>query len=140
MHKLTSTAAALLAGAAFSAAIILACDGNSPSDADAATCDCPEAEPPLAGRIVMVDDERNPGTSGYPVAVAHCESAPGAHDWILLGGGCYVNDDNDEELILYQAGPAESHALGASYACRWTNPTEITIDAVVSRAICLIPE
>ena len=41
-----------LIGAVLSAALILACGDDHPPAADAASaCDCPKAEPPLAGRI-----------------------------------------------------------------------------------------
>ena len=140
MNKMIGTTATLLAGAVFATVVILACGNGSPADADAGACDCPEGEPPLAGRIVMVEDKRNSGTAQFQTAVAVCESSTG-QDWVLLGGGCYVNDDNDEDLRLFNAGIADEDAdpLGSAYRCNWHNPTEITVDEVVARAICLVP-
>jgi hypothetical protein len=142
MNKLMTTTVTLAAGAILSAAVILACGNGSPGDADAAACDCPEAEPPLAGRIQVVEDVRNLGTAGGQSAAVLCESAAGAADWTLLGGGCIVDDDNDGDLILYQAGPipfSESNSTLGGYDCLWRNPTSITIDAVKAYAICLVP-
>ena len=142
MQKMISTTATLLAGAVFATVVILACGNGSPADADAGTCDCSEAEPPLAGRIVMVEDKRNSGTAAFQAADAVCESAIGAKNRILLGGGCWVNDGDANDLTLYNAGIADEDAadpLGGSYSCHWRNPTEITIDEVVARAICLVP-
>jgi hypothetical protein len=141
MNKLMTTTVTLAAGAILSAAVILACGNGSPGDADAAACDCPEAEPPLAGRIQVVEDVRSPGTAGGVAAVL-CESATAAADWTLLGGGCRVDDDNAGDLILYQAGPipfSETNQTMGGYACNWRNPISAPIDAVKAYAICLVP-
>ena len=142
MYKIATTTATLLAGAAMATILILACGDDSPSEADAASaCDCPAAEAPLAGRIVFVDKTTNPGTEPYLDASAWCESAVGAADWILLGGGCTVDDGNVDDLVLEHAGPSTviTDTVGGNYFCRWHNTTGVTIDAVRARAICLVP-
>ncbi len=119
----------VLAGAAGALALVVACSDDSPGNADAAVCDCDPAEPPLAGRIVRLENRRTFTTPGVGLAVACPDSA------LLLGGGCY-GEGPAPNLTLIDSGSAEGGPLG--WACSWTNqPTEEVI--VVAWATCLLP-
>ena len=118
----------VLVGAAFSAGLILACSDDSPHDADAASCDCPAAEAPLAGRIVertytIIVDADGSGTALCP---------PGA---TLLGGGCTIEAAGAGvgTITLFESGPR----IGG-HTCRWisTVPNPSTAKAT---AFCLVP-
>ena len=119
----------VLVGAVLSTGLILACSDDSPGDADAA-CNCPAAEPPLAGRVVertqTVDIVAGNGGTG----LAGCMTGE-----TLLGGGCTV-DVNANGITLNESGPR--NAGGPGFACAWlsTAPTAGTGHAT---AICLVP-
>lgn len=126
--KPTSWIATTAVGAVFGAALVIACSDDSPPAADAAVCDCPAAEPPLAGRIVTVT---NPVTvlanSGGGQSVG-CPSGG-----TLLGGGC--TRTSGAELIVAQSGPVPA---GGGWSCVWRN--NIANDAMaIVHAICLVP-
>jgi hypothetical protein len=79
---------------------------------------------------VRIEETSNPAASEFPAVGAVCPT-----DAILLGGGCAVNDSNDEDLTLYQAGGDNP----TNYYCAWRNQLELTIDEVKAWAICLVP-
>lgn len=132
------TTCLLLTGVALGIAVVVACGNDDPAitdasadDAGAAQCDCPAAEPPLEGRIIQIEDLRQLANDGFQNASAQCESGT-----VLLGGGCQVNDTDQDRLHLYVAG---SNGDGRSYACRWDNPDGATIDEVRAWATCYVP-
>ena len=49
----------LAAGVGVGIALVLSCGDDSPGDADAAVCDCPAAEAPLAGRVQEFEDRKS---------------------------------------------------------------------------------
>jgi len=119
----------IVAGAVGMLALVIACSDDTPADADAAACDCEPAEPPLAGRIVRLEDRTTVSTV---VAEAAVRCPDGA---MVLGGGCYT-DGVIASLRLWDSGSAEGDAL--NWACGWLNPNmeEVT---VVAWANCLLP-
>ena len=119
-----------LTGAALACALILSCGNDSPGDADAATCDCPAAEPPLAGRIVRVSETVALAAQDSGGTNASC--ATGA---TLLGGGCDLQTGNDRITVSY----ASPDGGGAeAWNCGWNNPTT-TANTGIATAICLMP-
>ena len=124
--------ALVLAGVAGATAFILACSDDSPGDADAAVCDCPAAEPPLAGRITRVEDQITSSQAFLgPFAACPANST-------LLGGGCYAEGSGATSLSLYSSGaPREAGDLRA-YRCEWLN-TSLTEVTVTAWATCLTP-
>jgi hypothetical protein len=119
----------LLCGAVGAGALVVACGDDSPGDADAAACTCAPSEPPLAGRIVRVEDRR---TASTPVLSATAVCAPGA---TLLGGGCYLEGAGNVRLISN----GDPRSEPGAWTCYWLNesgPNDVT---VVAWATCLLP-
>ena len=119
-----------LTGAALACALILSCGNDSPGDADAATCDCPAAEPPLAGRIVRVTN-----TVALAAQDTNQTNADCAAGGTLIGGGCALQTVDDRIFVSYA-----SPDIGGSesWACRWNNSTT-DANTGVATAICLMP-
>jgi len=119
----------VLTGAFGALALVVACSDDSPGNADAAVCDCDPAEPPLAGRIVRLEDRRTETTFGVFAGVTCPDGS------MLLGGGCY-GEGPTGVLTLIDSGSAEGGPLG--WACSWINqpPEAVT---VVAWATCLLP-
>jgi len=118
----------LVAGAIAGVAFVLSCGDDSPHRADAAVCDCPAAEPPLADRIVQV--ERPATVLALDVGAGGAVCPPGA---IALGGGCAAAVGTVPQIILEQSLPGTT-----TWDCVWRNPTNAPIEV---RAIvrCLKP-
>ena len=130
--KTRSLFAAAITGALFARALTLAC-GDSPADAraDAGACDCPAAEPPLAGRITRVTGTQSLTQGGVGAAQALC---PGGST--LLGGGCKLADNVSDPLFhLINAG---TNGDGSGYACFWQNSNSVARDGI-AEAFCLVP-
>ena len=116
-------------------ALIVACADDSPGDVDAAdapvSCDCPAAEPPLAGRITRVrGDSVLPPNSGG-VAVAFCPTGAAA-----LGGACEIQilDDN---VVLMSTSFTPGDAPG--YRCDWTTGGATMARTGTAEVVCLLP-
>ncbi len=128
------TIATLLTGAAFAAGLIVACSDDSPRPVDAATCDCPAAEPPIAARIVRVRgaDGTLPANS-FTGASATC--AAGA---TLISGWCDFENmpGTPPQLALVRAG--SSPATPNVWACVWQNYNGGSA-TVHAEAACLMP-
>jgi len=130
--KTTRLFVASLAGAAFAAALILACSDDSPGDADAAVCDCPAAEPPLEGRITSV-----PAPVTVPAGSQGGNSASCPAGGKLLGGGCR-NLSGDPRAVLIDSGPRRNVPTDEVFFCRWVS-TSPDVQNVQAEAICLVP-
>ena len=128
----------LAAGAAFSAAIIVACSDDSPQNADAATCDCPAAEAPIdTTRMARVDDVRTAAANEVQAPIATCPNGS-----LLLGGSCYIDQDNTaREITLRWAGaePVDATAPGNSWRCSFDNKSLTATATVRAQALCLTP-
>lgn len=124
--------ASSLSGAAFAAALIIACSDDSPTGADAAVCDCPAAEPPLSGRIMTVVVPITIPANNRGGNAASCPTGA-----TLLGGGCR-NSSDDVRAVLINAGPNRIVPTQPGYSCDWisTAPTAVMAQA---EAICLMP-
>jgi len=130
--KTPSILAALLVGAFGGAGLIVACSDDSPSDADAAVCDCPAAEPPLAGRIITVSGVISIPAGGPGVGGGSCPSGS-----ILLGGGCKLDAD-DIAIHLISAGADRRVPEAIGYLCLWSS-TSATDRTGTGEAFCLLP-
>lgn len=130
--RTTTLIASSLASAAFAVTLVVACSDDSPTDADAAVCDCPAAEPPLQGRVVSVVVPASIPANGGGGAGAGCPSGA-----TLLGGGCR-NLSDDVRVLLYDAGPNRIVPTQPGYDCYWisTSPSVVMAQA---EAICLMP-
>ena len=128
--KVLASIASLVTAFASGAILVVACSDDSPADADAASCPCAAAEPPLAGRIAPAVITA-PIQSGTSVALtAQCPAGA-----ILLGGGCRL--DTIGAVVLEDAGASRSGSQ-AGYVCHWrSNAPDNRMGTV--EAICLSP-
>lgn len=122
-----------LAGAALATTFILACSDDSPSDVDAAVCDCPVSEPPIPSRIMTMRGTSfaapaGPGAPG--VATATCPV--GAK---LLSGGCFVDEPGVNDITLMAFGKEDGQEI---WVCRWLNNFS-QAQMVYAEATCLVP-
>ena len=119
-------------GATVAVVLLVACSDDSPSDADAAVCDCPAAEPPLAGRITVVQQQAaiNPGTGGGTGAVCPAGAT-------VLGGGCGMMTP-DDRVVLLEATPERTGGL-SGYVCSWSAHDAVSANTGTAEAICLVP-
>jgi hypothetical protein len=125
----------LATGAAFGVGMMLSC-GDNPPRSDAATCDCPASEPPLAGRIIYRDDIRtigpaNGASNGDGSAGISC--LPGT---LFLSGSCTTTSMSSQDVILREAGFVTNASPG--WRCVFHNNTLSPIE-IKATAVCLQP-
>jgi len=130
MKKLNSLVL-LAVGAVGGIALIVACSDDSPTDADAAVCDCPAAEPPLTGRIVAL-------RASAPIVAGSAGSTSVAcpAGSTILGGACEVETPDSAILLM------ESRFFrtgNPQYACRWSALEATVANTGTAEVICLTP-
>lgn len=125
--KTYSAIALLLAGGLAGTALTLSCSDDSPGDADASTCECAPAEPPLTGRIVRTRQEISIDPNAVGIAGPGCPAGA-----TVLGGSCRLALP-DPAVFLSEAGVEMQ-----SYLCIWKS-TSLQRATGVSEAICLLP-
>jgi len=131
--KPTTIFAAVLFGTALGAAMVVACSDDSPNNADAATCDCPAAEPPLAGRITTARTTGNINANGFGSVAAGCPAGA-----TILGGGCYAEGAGSSSIALLHAGFDRTTPTQPAYACGWSSTAATNVTGV-AEAVCLMP-
>ena len=127
---------ALATGAAFGVVAVLSCSDNSPRHSDAATCDCPASEPPLAGRIIVQDSIATLGPMGGPDdgnGVAGLGCPRGTQ---FLSGSCTNTTSNVPDIVLKEAGFTDNANPG--WRCSFHNNTTQPIQ-IKATVICLKP-
>lgn len=123
------------AGTCFGLALLLSCDDDSPSAADAASCDCSLAEPSLEGRIQAFEESTTlPPANMAPTfgkRAGGSECPPGG---ILLSGGCAPAVGTVPDILVEASYPEGSNG----WSCYWKN---LSNDPVPVRGIarCLMP-
>jgi hypothetical protein len=115
--------ASFLAGGAASAALVIACSDDSPGSADAAVCDCPAAEAPLAGRITRVTNTT--AVEGLEFITLDAACPAGA---TILGGNCKQEGTGDEDVYVFTGGTT---ADGTGFHCGWQNNNPDAINVIV---------
>ena len=137
MKTLITIAASAMAGAL----VVVACsdDSPTPADADAGTCNCPAAEPPItSARLHRVDS----GLVEVPLASRAEAGASCPANEILVGGSCYIDTDGTaQQVSLRQAGmaPREGTAAGTVWLCNYGNQSTVATAMVRAQALCLRP-
>lgn len=136
--KLTTSIFPIVAGMVAGVIFVVSCSDDSPGTADAATCDCPAAEPPLAGRIVIVEATRTLDPSQVGSLQAACPT--GAQ---LLSGSCTQATTGPQlvpDIRLIESGfyPHPNPANQNIWSCTFQNHVIDTRDFRV-QAICLKP-
>jgi hypothetical protein len=113
---------------------VVACSDDSPGNVDAAdaACDCPAAEPPLAGRIVSVRATNLLAFGSSGLAGAECPTGA-----TILGGACDL-DIPDNRVLLTQA-KIDRSAGRSFYVCYWSTLTATETRNGTAEAICLMP-
>ena len=129
--RITSSVALLLAGMLAGMVLMLSCGDDSPGKADAANCDCPAAEPPIAGRI-----KRFSTTRTIAAGSASGDSAGCPQGGLLLSGSCTNNAPSAPDLTLEQSGSYDDTSQGWSCSFKNNSAVPVTIKAT---AICLMP-
>ena len=134
------TIALCSAGAIAGIILVLACGDDSPNEADAASvCDCPEAEPPLSGRIVL---EEHTGTihPGVDYSAAACDQVGDTFPPILSGGCRIVDSDvkasGEVQLVDSFRSGADPETQG--WTCTFHNGTADDVEVMVTLT-CLQP-
>lgn len=120
--KFANTVFALGTGIAIGIALVLSCGDGSPRSADAAdaSCNCPAAESPIAGRIMEV-------TASYiiPANSMHQHqgvACPIPDPGIVLNGGCTADIPLNGSLVLEESAPG-----GIGWGCTWNNPSNVDV-------------
>jgi hypothetical protein len=129
--RIASSVILLLAGMLVGIVLVLSCSDNSPANADAAACDCPAAELPIAGRLVRFSNTRvvDPGTNT-------AEGAACPQGGLLISGMC-TNDpvSSGSDLTLQQSGAGDNLQ---SWTC-WFKNNSLSPVTIKVTAICLMP-
>lgn len=134
--NLGKTFALVMSGAAFGIALVLSCS-NGPGKSDAATCDCPAAEPPItASRYQVVNTPVTIAANGSDAQDAGC---PGGT--LFLSGSCGpVNPAMVLDVTLRQARfSLDQDNKPISWHCDWKNNEAFPVDFQAS-ALCLKPQ
>jgi hypothetical protein len=130
--RIATSVTLLITGMLAGIILVLSCGDNSPSNADAATCDCPVAELPIAGRLVRINQTTVIPPNTTDVASTGCP--PGG---LLISGSCTDTIPELADLTLQQSGFIRNDEQGWNCAFRNNNmTTSVTIKAT---AICLMP-
>ena len=135
--KLVPTMATFAVGAAFGVGFVLSCSDDSPRRTDAATCDCPASEPPLAGRFVTASSQTTIPPSMESGAEVSC---PAGSQFIT--GSCTTamfNDPKVVDLVLLASGFFDDPpAIPTGWTCLYKNNGATPVN-VKATAICLKP-
>ncbi|MCA9678644.1 MAG: hypothetical protein H6708_20640 [Kofleriaceae bacterium] len=118
----------LAAGVGVGIALVLSCGDDSPGDADAAVCDCPAAEAPLAGRVQEFEE-----TAEIAVQTSRAIGVDCPSDAIPLGGSCLLDELAAERVNLTMA-----YQGSQTWVCRWDNLSPEPRMGIV-RVRCLMP-
>jgi hypothetical protein len=130
--RITSSVTLLLAGMLAGMVLVLSCGDDSPGKADAAACDCPAAESPIAGRI-----KRFSNTQTVAAGSASFQSAGCPQGGLVLSGSCTNNAPSGPDLTLQQAGSYDDTSQG--WNCFFKNNSAVPV-TIKATAICLMPE
>jgi hypothetical protein len=133
----------LMSGATAGIALVISCGRNSHSSADAAidasavadagpSCDCPAAEPPLAGRVVVVSQLRVYSGNSYGGYSARCPLGA-----LLISGSCGTDLSNPLRNVTLM-GSTSFGVPPVAWDCTFRN-NEFTPVTFRASAICLGP-
>ncbi len=132
--SIPSSIVSVLVGILAGIVLMLSCSDNSPGTADAATCDCPVAEPPVTGRI-----KRFSSTEVIAPGDNSSQSAVCPEGALVLSGAC-TNDpfSAGADLTLQQSGDVVG-PFSQGWSCWFKNNSGAPLTVKVT-AICLMPE
>lgn len=127
--------AMLTCGIAAGIGFVLSCGNSGPRQVDAAdapTCMCPTAEPPVPSRVVEKKvEEIVPKNTPHISFGAACPIVPAQS--IVLNGGCMANIPQQGAVSLQQSFPDSQ-----GWACGWSNPSDVDVPVTII-VRCLVP-
>ena len=131
--RVISSLVSLVAGVAAGTIMMLSCGDDSPGKVDAATCDCPAAEQPIAGRIMVVDQVQTIAANSRGLQSAKCPE-----DALRLSGSCTTAAINPRRDVLLEQSGFYNASDQVSWNCFFKNneAAPVTIKASVT---CLMP-
>ena len=128
--KIIKSMLLVLSGTVFGIGFVLSCGENSPQRSDAATCDCPASEPPIAGRVVAKASPPvtiGPGESD--LAGVGCDSGTQ-----LISGACEEEGESAADNITLQQSAPNSQLTGWNCVFKNNEAVPVPVKAV---ALCL---
>ena len=131
--RITSFVVPLVAGMFAGIGLVLSCGDNSPSNADAAMCDCPATEPPIAGRIMVVDQTITIGPNGRGGQGAVCPQGA-----LRLTGSCTTANINPNRNVTLEQSGFYDIADRLGWSCEFKNNEAADVTIKVS-VVCLMP-
>ena len=129
--NIVRSASLVIAGLSAGVISVVACSDDSPGHADAATCDCPAAEPPLAGRIQRFTDTATLPANGDDQVNAACPDGA-----LIIGGGCATTPESTVRNVILQFSHQDD--TGRVWVCRFHNNLATPVDIRAS-VYCLVP-
>lgn len=122
-------------GGFFSLTLLLSCDDGSPSDVDAAVCDCLPSEAPLMGRIQNFErDWTVPPANMAPTFGRQTGGSECPAGGVLLSGGCAAAVGAVPDIAIIASHPEGTNGWG----CSWKNFSNESVP-VRGIARCLMP-
>jgi hypothetical protein len=112
-------------------ALMLSCSDGSSGAVDAAICDCAGAEPPIAGRVVIVNQTQSIAANSVGSQDTGCPA--GAQ---LLSGSCTTANVNPGRDVTLQQSGFYGEEQGWRCVFRNNEATPVTIKVSL---ICLMP-
>lgn len=110
----------------------LSCDGDGTPPADAAEqCDCPTAEPPLAGRLTRASSLIQTASMMSNGQSAICPIGD-----IVISGGCRAGSSDPRYVLNTSFATPQDNPAG--WACQFYNGTTAPVTSEVY-ALCLKP-
>lgn len=128
--RIISSVILLLSGMLAGIVLVISCGDDSPK-ADAATCDCAAAEPPIAGRLMRFSNTRTIGPNSVSAEGAGCPQGG-----LLISGSCTNDTSSGPDLTLQQSGFYDN--VGQGWNCVFKNNSAAPVTIKVT-AICLMP-
>lgn len=130
--RTTFSFVSIVAGTFAGALLVLSCSDDSPGNVDAATCDCPASEPPVAGRIMIVDQTREIPANSRSGQDAVCPQGA-----LRLSGSCTTADVNPvRDVTLEQSGFYGNDLR--SWSCNFKNNEAVPV-TIKASVVCLMP-
>lgn len=128
--KIIKSMLLLLTGVAFGVGFVLSCGDDSPRRTDAATCDCPASEPPLAGRLISNESAPVTISAGMTdFAVVGC--SPGQQ---VLSGSCGIVGNGVLRNVVLQQSSLDAARSG--WLCQFKDGETFDVQ-VKATVLCL---
>jgi hypothetical protein len=133
--KMARSVLLVTCGAIAGIAFVLSCSDNAPGKVDAATCDCPAAEPPITADRYQVVDVEQP----IPANDTSGQSAGCPAGTLFVSGSCEAKDEQPHDLVLQQSGFSfDQNRKLVGWHCEFKNNETFPI-TIKASVLCLKP-